>query len=60
MLCFLDVRSTYAKLTVDDRRVVEKNMPGRMGDGEAYLANPFVVAASAVNGSICGPEDLST
>jgi len=37
-----------------------RNMPGRMGDGEAYLANPFVVAASAVNGSICGPEDLST
>src|SRR6185369_2933951 len=26
MLCFLDVRSTYAKLTVDDRRVVEENM----------------------------------
>jgi 3-isopropylmalate/(R)-2-methylmalate dehydratase large subunit len=35
-----------------------RNMPGRMGDGEAYLANPFVVAASAVSGSICGPEDL--
>ena len=25
-----------------------RNMPGRMGEGEAYLANPFVVAASAV------------
>jgi 3-isopropylmalate/(R)-2-methylmalate dehydratase large subunit len=37
-----------------------RNMPGRMGDGEAYLANPFVVAASAVSGSICGPEDLNT
>jgi len=35
-----------------------RNMPGRMGDGEAYLANPFVVAASAVQGYICGPEDL--
>jgi 3-isopropylmalate/(R)-2-methylmalate dehydratase large subunit len=35
-----------------------RNMPGRMGDGEAYLANPFVVAASAVSGYICGPEDL--
>jgi len=35
-----------------------RNMPGRMGDGDAYLANPYVVAASAVKGSICGPEDL--
>ena len=35
-----------------------RNMPGRMGDGDAYLANPFVVAASAVRGFICGPEDL--
>ncbi|MBI2150246.1 MAG: 3-isopropylmalate dehydratase [Acidobacteria bacterium] len=35
-----------------------RNMPGRMGEGDAYLANPLVVAASAVNGSICGPEDL--
>jgi homoaconitase/3-isopropylmalate dehydratase large subunit len=35
-----------------------RNMPGRMGEGEAYLANPFVVAASSVKGVICGPEDL--
>jgi 3-isopropylmalate/(R)-2-methylmalate dehydratase large subunit len=35
-----------------------RNMPGRMGDGDAYLANPFVVAASAIKGFICGPEDL--
>src|SRR5215510_6456253 len=35
-----------------------RNMPGRMGDGDAYLANPLVVAASAVHGYICGPEDL--
>src|SRR5262249_19484108 len=35
-----------------------RNMPGRMGDGEAYLANPLVVAASAIQGYICGPEDL--
>jgi 3-isopropylmalate/(R)-2-methylmalate dehydratase large subunit len=35
-----------------------RNMPGRMGEGDAYLANPYVVAASAVQGSICGPEDL--
>jgi 3-isopropylmalate/(R)-2-methylmalate dehydratase large subunit len=35
-----------------------RNMPGRMGEGDAYLANPLVVAASAVAGQICGPEDL--
>jgi 3-isopropylmalate/(R)-2-methylmalate dehydratase large subunit len=35
-----------------------RNMPGRMGEGDAYLANPYVVAASAVQGVICGPEDL--
>ncbi|MBI4474399.1 MAG: 3-isopropylmalate dehydratase [Acidobacteria bacterium] len=35
-----------------------RNMPGRMGEGDAYLANPFVVAASAVKGVICGPEDI--
>ncbi len=35
-----------------------RNMPGRMGDGDAYLANPLVVAASAVKGFICGPENL--
>jgi len=35
-----------------------RNMPGRMGEGDAYLANPYVVAASAVRGFICGPEDL--
>jgi 3-isopropylmalate/(R)-2-methylmalate dehydratase large subunit len=35
-----------------------RNMPGRMGEGDAFLANPLVVAASAVQGQICGPEDL--
>jgi 3-isopropylmalate/(R)-2-methylmalate dehydratase large subunit len=35
-----------------------RNMPGRMGEGDAYLANPYVVGASAVQGYICGPEDL--
>ena len=36
-----------------------RNMAGRMGEGDAYLANPLVVAASAVRGFICGPEDLT-
>ncbi len=35
-----------------------RNMPGRMGEGDAYLANPYVVAATAIKGEICGPEDL--
>jgi homoaconitase/3-isopropylmalate dehydratase large subunit len=29
-----------------------------MGEGDAFLANPYVVAASAVAGVICGPENL--
>lgn len=36
-----------------------RNMPGRMGEGDAFLANPYVVAASAVLGYISGPEDLT-
>lgn len=35
-----------------------RNYPGRTGKGETYLANPKVVAASAVKGFICGPDDL--
>ncbi len=35
-----------------------RNMPGRMGDGDAYLANPCIVAASAVKGQIASPADL--
>lgn len=35
-----------------------RNFPGRTGRGITYLANPAVVAASAVKGFICGPDDL--
>jgi homoaconitase/3-isopropylmalate dehydratase large subunit len=37
-----------------------RNFKGRMGQPEAeiYLANPAVVAASAVKGVIAGPDDL--
>jgi len=37
-----------------------RNFIGRMGhkDSEVYLANPAVVAASAVTGQITDPEDL--
>lgn len=38
-----------------------RNYKGRMGHpaASAYLASPAVVAASAVKGYICGPEDLN-
>lgn len=36
-----------------------RNMPGRMGDGDVFLSNPSVLAASAVLGRIAGPEDLA-
>ncbi|KAN0063946.1 mitochondrial Homoaconitase [Thecaphora frezii] len=37
-----------------------RNYKGRMGspNAQAYLASPAVVAASAIEGRICGPKDL--
>jgi 3-isopropylmalate/(R)-2-methylmalate dehydratase large subunit len=35
-----------------------RNFPGRMGPGNAYLASPMTVAASAVVGFICTPAIL--
>ncbi|KAJ3847608.1 homoaconitase [Lentinula lateritia] len=39
-----------------------RNYKGRMGhpNAQAYLASPSVVAASAVQGIICGPDSLSS
>jgi 3-isopropylmalate/(R)-2-methylmalate dehydratase large subunit len=39
-----------------------RNFIGRMGhkDSEVYLANPAVVAASAVEGKITDPTELET
>lgn len=39
-----------------------RNYKGRMGHpkAQAYLASPAVVAASAINGYICGPDSLDT
>ncbi|KAI6025829.1 hypothetical protein F5J12DRAFT_810620 [Pisolithus orientalis] len=39
-----------------------RNYKGRMGHpkAQAYLASPAVVAASAINGYICGPASLDT
>lgn len=33
-----------------------RNFPGRMGQGDVYLANPAVVAASAITGKISSPD----
>lgn len=35
-----------------------RNFPGKQGQGEVYLASPSIVAASAVAGYICSPEDI--
>lgn len=35
-----------------------RNFPGRTGKGETYLSSPLVAAASAIEGYICGPEDI--
>ncbi len=35
-----------------------RNFPGRTGKGQTYLSSVYVAAASAVEGYICGPEDL--
>jgi len=35
-----------------------RNFPGKQGQGKVYLASPGVVAASALAGYICSPEDL--
>jgi 3-isopropylmalate/(R)-2-methylmalate dehydratase large subunit len=37
---------------------INRNFPGRSGPGKVYLASPLVVAASAVMGYICSPDDL--
>jgi len=37
---------------------INRNFPGRSGPGQVYLANPYVVAASAIAGYICEPSDL--
>jgi len=36
-----------------------RNFPGRSGPGKVYLASPLVVAASAIAGTITGPEELA-
>jgi 3-isopropylmalate/(R)-2-methylmalate dehydratase large subunit len=35
---------------------INRNFPGRSGPGKVYLASPFVVAASAIEGRIVAPD----
>ncbi len=35
---------------------INRNFPGRSGPGKVYLASPYVVAASAIEGRIVGPD----
>ncbi|MEM6791321.1 MAG: aconitase family protein [Myxococcota bacterium] len=39
---------------------INRNYPGRSGPGRVYLANPYVVAASALAGVIVGPAPRET
>ncbi|WP_461210053.1 3-isopropylmalate dehydratase large subunit [Desulfocurvus sp. DL9XJH121] len=53
----------FMGILADGERAISttnRNFVGRMGHtgSEVYLSNPAVAAASAVSGSICGPDDL--
>jgi 3-isopropylmalate/(R)-2-methylmalate dehydratase large subunit len=37
---------------------INRNFPGRSGPGKVYLASPLVVAASAIEGKIVGPDAI--
>lgn len=47
--------SKKGETTISD---TNRNFNRRMGEGLSYLANPEVVAASAINGFICSPTEL--
>lgn len=37
---------------------INRNFPGRSGPGAVYLASPFVIAASAIEGHIASPDGI--
>lgn len=39
---------------------INRNFPGRSGPGEVYLASPYVVAASAIEGKLAAPAMWGT
>lgn len=49
-------------VSLNDKQVtvsaINRNFPGRSGPGQVYLANPYVVAASAIAGHIVEPRSL--
>ena len=47
--------SITGETTISD---TNRNFPGRMGKGDVYLANPAVVAASAITGKITNPKNI--
>jgi len=49
------VSNKEAEVTIS---AINRNFPGRSGPGQVYLASPYVVAATALAGHICSPEDL--
>ena len=38
---------------------INRNFPGRSGPGQVWLASPATVAASALAGKICGPQEAA-
>lgn len=49
------VSTTKDQVTIS---AINRNFPGRSGPGQVYLASPLVVAASAIEGRIVGPEAI--
>ncbi|MFO0611272.1 MAG: aconitase family protein [Polyangiaceae bacterium] len=49
------VSFTPSEVTVS---AINRNFPGRSGPGKVYLASPLVVAASAIAGTIVGPDAI--
>ncbi len=49
-------------VSLNDKQVtisaINRNFPGRSGPGQVYLANPMVVAASAIAGYVVAPDAI--